>query len=64
MKKEEGGHYTVGLRQAGAMEGAARRILEAFRGRPHIFNLGHGVTPQTPPEHVGALVEFVRRGGA
>ncbi|WP_395665247.1 uroporphyrinogen decarboxylase [Methylocella sp.] len=47
-----------------ALERAARRILEAFHGRPHIFNLGHGVTPQTPPEHVGALVELVRRGGA
>ena len=36
------------------------KILDALRGRPHIFNLGHGIVPQTPPEHVGALVELIR----
>ena len=36
-------------------------IRDAMRGRPHVFNLGHGVLPQTPPEHVAALVERVRR---
>jgi uroporphyrinogen decarboxylase len=35
-------------------------ILQAFRGRPFIFNLGHGIVPQTPPEHVARLVELVR----
>ena len=35
-------------------------ILDAVRGRPHIFNLGHGIIPQTPPEHVAALVTQVR----
>jgi uroporphyrinogen decarboxylase len=35
-------------------------ILSATRGCPFIFNLGHGVLPQTPPEHVVALVEQVR----
>ena len=44
-----------------ALEQAADAIRETMRGRPHIFNLGHGVLPQTPPEHVGALVERVRR---
>ncbi len=39
----------------------ALRIRDALRGRPHVFNLGHGVLPQTPPEHVAALVEAVRR---
>jgi len=42
------------------MHTSARRILDALRGRPHIFNLGHGVVPQTPPENVGALVEQIR----
>jgi uroporphyrinogen decarboxylase len=37
-------------------------ILKALRGRPHIFNLGHGIVPHTPPEHVAALVEQVRAG--
>ena len=38
----------------------AWRIRDTLRGRPHVFNLGHGVLPQTPPEHVAALVEAVR----
>jgi len=37
-------------------------ILSAMRGRPFIFNLGHGIVPQTPPEHVSALLELVRAG--
>ena len=43
-----------------AMEHEARSILKTLRGRPFIFNLGHGIVPQTPPEHVGALVDLVR----
>jgi uroporphyrinogen decarboxylase len=35
-------------------------VLSALQGRPAIFNLGHGIVPQTPPEHVAALVEQVR----
>lgn len=39
----------------------ARRILEQAAGRPgHIFNLGHGVLPQTPVDNVLALIDFVR----
>jgi uroporphyrinogen decarboxylase len=37
-----------------------RRILEAARGRPHIFNLGHGLEPTTPIEGVAAAFEAVR----
>ncbi len=44
-----------------ALAREADAIREAMRGRPHVFNLGHGVLQQTPPEHVGALVEQVRR---
>ncbi len=44
-----------------ALPGAVEAIRSALRGRPHVFNLGHGVLPQTPPEHVGVLVEAVRR---
>lgn len=39
---------------------AVDAILEAFDGRPFVFNLGHGIVPQTPPEHVGQLVKRVR----
>ncbi len=35
-------------------------ICEAFAGRPHIFNLGHGILPDTPIAHVEALLERVR----
>ncbi|MCZ6523910.1 MAG: uroporphyrinogen decarboxylase, partial [Alphaproteobacteria bacterium] len=33
---------------------------EALGQGPLIFNLGHGVVPETPPEHVAALVEMIR----
>ena len=39
----------------------AQAIRDSMRGRPHVFNLGHGVLPQTPPEHVGQLVDAVRQ---
>jgi uroporphyrinogen decarboxylase len=35
-------------------------ILAALKGRPSVFNLGHGILPQTPPEHVARLAEQVR----
>ncbi len=39
---------------------AAREILTDARGRPgHIFNLGHGVLPQTPVDHLRRLVDLV-----
>jgi uroporphyrinogen decarboxylase len=43
-----------------AMTAAADAILAAMHGRPFVFNLGHGIVPQTPPAHVAALVERVR----
>jgi uroporphyrinogen decarboxylase len=42
------------------MEAETSAVLRAMRGRPFIFNLGHGIVPQTPPEHVAALTEMVR----
>ena len=42
------------------MKGAARRIAAVLPAHSHIFNLGHGVRPETPPEHVGELIEAVR----
>ena len=45
-----------------AMETRVREILEAYRGRPHIFNLGHGVRPETPIKNVERVVEIVREG--
>jgi uroporphyrinogen decarboxylase len=36
------------------------RILNALAGGPHIFNLGHGIVPETPPEHVAELLSIIR----
>ena len=42
------------------VEAATTRILEQAQGRPgHVFNLGHGVLPETRPEDLGRLVELV-----
>ena len=43
-----------------ALRGGTETILAAARGRPWVFNLGHGIVPETPPEHVAALVAQVR----
>jgi uroporphyrinogen decarboxylase len=44
-----------------AVRREAERVLADFgAGAGHVFNLGHGIVPQTPPEHVAALVEAVR----
>lgn len=40
---------------------ATAALLEAFAGRPHIVNLGHGCVPHTPIPHVEALLRQVRR---
>ncbi|HEU5285053.1 MAG TPA: uroporphyrinogen decarboxylase family protein, partial [Sphingomicrobium sp.] len=45
-----------------AMRCAARRILDALAGRPHIFNLGHGILQETPVAHVDELMAIVRGG--
>ena len=47
---------------AGGRQMAARveAIITAFADRPHVFNLGHGIVPETPIEHVTELVELVK----
>nr|WP_264588414.1 uroporphyrinogen decarboxylase [Sphingobium sp. B2D3B] len=42
------------------LDRAVDAILEALSGRPHIFNLGHGILPDTPIAHVEQLVARVR----
>ena len=39
-----------------------RRVLTAFRNGPHIFNLGHGITPDANPDHVAMMIETVKGG--
>lgn len=44
------------------MADETRRIISRFSGRPHVFNLGHGIVPETPIPHVAELVSLVRNG--
>jgi uroporphyrinogen decarboxylase len=44
-----------------ALANATARILSAFPERPHLFNLGHGILPDTPIAHVEQLLGLVRR---
>jgi len=47
------------------VEREAHAVVDAAGPAPgHIFNLGHGIVPATPPEHVAALVEAVHRRSA
>ena len=41
------------------MQDSIAEILDVCSGRPHIFNLGHGITPETPVEHVDRLLEMI-----
>jgi len=43
-----------------AMAGAVDRIVQALGKGPFVFNLGHGIVPETPPEHVSELIHRVR----
>ena len=43
-----------------ALEAAARATVAALAGRPHVFNLGHGITPDADPAHVEALLRTIR----
>ncbi|MBS0980200.1 uroporphyrinogen decarboxylase [Acetobacter thailandicus] len=43
-----------------AMKREALYVREAGKGRAHVFNLGHGVLPQTPVEHVQELIRTIR----
>jgi uroporphyrinogen decarboxylase len=50
---------TVCLAPWEIVEERARDILERTQGRKHIFNLGHGVLPETDPDTLSRLVDFV-----
>jgi uroporphyrinogen decarboxylase len=38
----------------------AKKYLDLFKGLPYIFNLGHGLLPETDPDKVKILVEYFR----
>lgn len=43
-----------------ALVAATRHVVQAFRNGPHIFNLGHGITPDANPDHVQLMIDTVR----
>ncbi len=43
-----------------ALRNEARRITDALSGGPHIFNLGHGITPEADPANVSHLLDAIR----
>ncbi len=43
-----------------ALESATAHILQTFSERPHVFNLGHGILPDTPIAHVEKLLTLLR----
>jgi uroporphyrinogen decarboxylase len=43
-----------------ALEDAVAAILAATKGKPFVFNLGHGILPPTPIDHVHKLIELIR----
>ena len=43
-----------------ALETRIHAVLEAFAERPHVFNLGHGISQFTPIQHVEKLIATVR----
>lgn len=47
-----------------ALVRGAQAVLDGFRGQRHIFNLGHGITPDVKPEIVGELLDVIRASSA
>ncbi len=45
-----------------ALDRGVDAVLDGFRGQRHIFNLGHGITPDVDPRNVAQLVERIRAG--
>lgn len=51
------GHMVTG---GAALVEETRRIVRAFSKGPHIFNLGHGITPDADPDNVARMIEAIR----
>ncbi|MGQ0610531.1 MAG: uroporphyrinogen decarboxylase [Paracoccaceae bacterium] len=51
------GHLVTG---GADLVAATRRVVAAFSGGPHVFNLGHGITPDADPDNVALMIETVR----
>lgn len=57
------GHLDPAALRAGGevLQSEVRRLVDAWSGRPHIFNLGHGITPDVPVDHVHLLLDTLRQ---
>ncbi|MFN4158674.1 MAG: uroporphyrinogen decarboxylase [Gemmobacter sp.] len=53
------GHMVTG---GETLDEATRRVVRAFSNGPHIFNLGHGITPDADPDNVARMIAVVRGG--
>lgn len=51
------GHMVTG---GPALVEETKQIVRAFSGGPHIFNLGHGITPEADPDNVARMIEAIR----
>ena len=49
------------LKDYEVIEKEVKKYLEIFSGSPYVFNLGHGVLPETKPETITYVTELVRR---
>ncbi len=54
------GHMVTGGQ---ALVDETQRVVQAFSKGPHIFNLGHGITPDASPDNVTLMIETVRASG-
>lgn len=54
------GHMVTG---GAALDRETRRVVTAFAKGPHIFNLGHGITPDANPDNVQRMIDVVRENG-
>jgi uroporphyrinogen decarboxylase len=54
------GHMVTGGQ---ALVDETQRVVRAFSKGPHIFNLGHGITPDASPDNVTLMIETVRASG-
>ena len=60
----QGNMNPIYVGNARSLQNEVQRILESYgHGSGHVFNLGHGITPDVPPEHVKVLVDAVHDAG-
>ena len=57
---ESGMHPLTLLKPKEQMYSEAKKYLDIFKDVPYIFNLGHGIVPETNPDQLGKLIEFVK----